>query len=144
MAWASSMGGIEGRAGAAPPFWGGVLAFLVGGGTLSRMRARRCPGGAGRGDLNAAFPSRNQGARRWSVQDSSIYTLMSFLNCTKQPPSLCFLLMTVGPALLFLAWFDRGVGPWARPLIAFGRVPLFYYLLPLPMIHGLCVLAAWW
>jgi uncharacterized membrane protein len=79
----------------------------------------------------------------WSAPATPLYTLLSFLNCTKQPPSLCYLLMTLGPALLILAWFDRGVGTWANPLITFGRVPLFYYLLHLPLIHALCVLAAW-
>ena len=43
----------------------------------------------------------------WSTQKSAIYTVLSFLNCTKYPPSLVFLLMTLGPALLALAWFDR-------------------------------------
>jgi hypothetical protein len=43
-----------------------------------------------------------------------------------------------------LAWFDRGVGNWAKPIITFGRVPLFFYLLHLPLIHGLCIFAAWW
>ena len=43
-----------------------------------------------------------------------------------------------------LACFDRGVGSWATPVITFGRVPLFFYLLHLPLIHALCVLAAWW
>ncbi|HQR05729.1 MAG TPA: heparan-alpha-glucosaminide N-acetyltransferase domain-containing protein [Gemmatales bacterium] len=80
----------------------------------------------------------------WAVQPSPIMTFISFLNCTKQPPSLCYLLMTLGPALLFLAWFDAGVGRWARPLIIFGKVPLFFYLLHLPLIHGLWVIAAWW
>ncbi len=80
----------------------------------------------------------------WSVQDSSLWTVISFLNCTKQPPSLCFLLMTLGPALLLLAWWDTGAGSWAEPFITFGKVPLFFYLLHLPLIHGLCVLGAWW
>jgi len=79
----------------------------------------------------------------WTIQTTPLGTVMSFLNCTKQPPSLCFLLMTLGPALLFLAAFDRGVGRWAGPVIIFGRVPLFFYLLHLPLIHGLCVGAAW-
>lgn len=74
----------------------------------------------------------------------TLWTVMSFLNCTKQPPSLCFLLMTLGPVLLLLAWWDRGVGPWAKPFIIFGKVPLFFYLLHLPLIHALCVAGAWW
>lgn len=81
---------------------------------------------------------------QWAVQPSTLFTVLSFVNCTKQPPSLCFLLMTLGPGLLFLAAFDRGAGVWSRPFIIFGKVPLFYYLLHLPLIHGLCMLAAWW
>lgn len=80
----------------------------------------------------------------WASQGSILWTVMSFLNCTKQPPSLCFLLMTLGPALLLLALWDAGVGSWAKPFITFGKVPLFFYLLHLPLIHGLCVLGAWW
>lgn len=80
----------------------------------------------------------------WAEQPTILFTVLSFLNCTKQPPSLCYLLMTLGPVLLFLAVFDRGAGRWAQPFITFGKVPLFFYLLHLPLIHGLCVLAAWW
>src|SRR5262249_38746712 len=58
------------------------------------------------------------------------------LNCTKYPPSLLYLLMTLGPAILALGLFDRPLGPLARPLITFGRVPLFFYLLHIPLIHG--------
>jgi uncharacterized membrane protein len=78
--------------------------------------------------------------RPWAEQASPLWTVLSFLNCTKYPPSLLFLLMTLGPAILFLALFDRPLGPWARPVITFGRVPLFFYLLHIPLIHGGAVL----
>jgi hypothetical protein len=65
---------------------------------------------------------------RWSAQKSAVFTLLSFLNCTKYPPSLLFLLMTLGPALIVLAWFDRlNIAP-ANPLVIYGRVPLFYFI----------------
>ncbi|HEV3167322.1 MAG TPA: heparan-alpha-glucosaminide N-acetyltransferase domain-containing protein [Isosphaeraceae bacterium] len=76
----------------------------------------------------------------WAIQKNPLYTVMSFLNCTKYPPSLLFLLMTLGPAILALAVFDRGVGPLGRPLITLGRVPMFYYLLQWPVAHGLAIL----
>ena len=82
--------------------------------------------------------------RPWSGQKNSLFTLFSFMNCHKYPPSLLYLLMTLGPALLVLAALDRGMFGWLKPLLVFGRVPLFYYLLHLPLIHGLAVLASYW
>jgi uncharacterized membrane protein len=79
----------------------------------------------------------------WSVQKNGLYTLMSFLNCAKYPPSLLYLLMTIGPALIVLSLFDRDLGGFSRPILTFGRVPLFFYLLHLPLIHILAVLLAY-
>jgi uncharacterized membrane protein len=76
----------------------------------------------------------------WAEQSSPLLTFLSFLNCTKYPPSLLYLLMTLGPAILALAFFDRPLGPLARPIVTFGRVPLFFYLLHIPLIHGGAVL----
>ncbi len=67
-------------------------------------------------------------------------TALSFLNCTKYPASLLYLLMTLGPSIFFLGLFDRPLGLIAQPIITFGRVPLFYYLLHVPLIHGAAVL----
>jgi len=75
--------------------------------------------------------------RPWSAQARSGFALLSFLNATKYPPSLCYLLMTLGPGLLLLAWWDRGTPAWLKPFIVYGRVPFFYYLLHIPLIHGL-------
>jgi uncharacterized membrane protein len=77
----------------------------------------------------------------WSVQSSPLLTLASFLNCTKYPPSLLYLLMTLGPGIVVLGLIDRVRLADANPLIVFGRVPLFYYLLHLPLIHGLAIAA---
>jgi len=79
----------------------------------------------------------------WSTQSSPLMTILSFLNCTKYPPSLLYLLMTLGPAILILGCLDRIQLATSNPLIVFGRVPLFYYLLHLPVIHGLAILLGW-
>lgn len=80
----------------------------------------------------------------WQRQGAALFTVFSFLNCTKYPPSLLFLLMTLGPALMFLGWLNvrRLRGP-AKVILLFGRVPLFFYLVHLPLIHGLAVVFSW-
>jgi len=79
----------------------------------------------------------------WARQKSALFTVLSFLNFTKYPGSLDFLLMTLGPALLVLAWFDRLTFKPANPLVVFGRVPMFYFILHFYLIHVLAVLAAY-
>ena len=76
----------------------------------------------------------------WASQPSDALTLVSFLNLTKYPPSLLFLLMTLGPALLILRALDGGTPSLLRPALVFGRVPLFYFALHLTLIHLLAVL----
>ena len=75
----------------------------------------------------------------WSVGRSDWFTLLSFLNCTKYPASLQFLLITLGATLLLLAWLDRPPGAVQARLAVFGRTPLFYYILHLALIHALAV-----
>ncbi|MGA7684621.1 MAG: hypothetical protein WCC32_02110 [Terriglobales bacterium] len=79
----------------------------------------------------------------WSHQKSAAFTVLSFLNCTKYPASLDFLLMTMGPALILLAYFDRRTFTASNPLIVFGRVPLFYFILHFYFIHVLVVILEW-
>ena len=79
----------------------------------------------------------------WSVQKSALFTVLSFLNCTKYPASLDFLLMTLGPAIFILAWLDKRPLKAANPLVTFGRVPMFYFVLHFYAIHVLVVLMAW-
>jgi uncharacterized membrane protein len=78
----------------------------------------------------------------WKTQSSMVLTVLPFLNVTKYPVSLLFLLMTLGPALLILAWTDgiRKNHALSRILITFGRVPLFYFLLQMIVAHGFGVL----
>jgi uncharacterized membrane protein len=80
---------------------------------------------------------------RWSRHDTMVYTVLSFLNTTKYPPSLLFLLMTLGPALLFLGAVDAATPRVLRPAIIFGRVPLFYYIVHFPLIHLLALAACY-
>lgn len=72
---------------------------------------------------------------RWSPQKSAAFTLVSFLNTIKYPPSLLFLLMTLGPAMLGLWALDGRTPPLLRPLLIIGKVPMFYYVLHIPLIH---------
>ncbi len=81
--------------------------------------------------------------RPWSPQAEPVNTLLSFLNATKYPASLAFLLMTLGPVMLFLAWIDRVQLSSRHPLVVFGRVPLFYFVVHFPLIHALSIALAW-
>jgi len=80
----------------------------------------------------------------WNVQPTLSLTVISFFNTLKYPPSLDYLLMTLGPSLILLGLLDkakaeRGV---SRVLLVFGRVPMFYYVLHLYVIHVLAILVA--
>ena len=79
---------------------------------------------------------------RWSWQPSATFTILSFLNTTKYPPSLSFLLMTLGPALIVLSYLDRVKFSPSNPLTVFGRVPLFYFVVHFIAAHGAIVVLA--
>ncbi|HEX9085519.1 MAG TPA: heparan-alpha-glucosaminide N-acetyltransferase domain-containing protein [Gemmatimonadaceae bacterium] len=76
---------------------------------------------------------------RWMRQKTAVFTVLSFLNTTKYPPSLLFLLMTIGPAMVFLWAVDRGTPRALRPALVIGKVPMFYYVLHFALIHLLAV-----
>ena len=78
----------------------------------------------------------------WSVQEIWLSTLLSFLNCEKYPPSLLYLMMTLGPALMLLAIFENARGTFATAVATYGRVPFFYYVVHIYLIHGLAVATA--
>ncbi|MGA3324368.1 MAG: heparan-alpha-glucosaminide N-acetyltransferase domain-containing protein [Terriglobia bacterium] len=77
---------------------------------------------------------------RWATQKATVFTVLSFLNTTKYPPSLLFLLMTLGPAMLCLWALDGRTPPALRPVLTIGSVPMFYYVLHVPLIHVLAVI----
>jgi uncharacterized membrane protein len=84
----------------------------------------------------------------WHQLPTLSMTIVYFLDVEKYPPSLQFLLMTVGPSLLLLSWIDRfGDKPFIEsltgPLVIFGRVPLFFYVLHLYVIHLLAITMAY-
>lgn len=72
-------------------------------------------------------------------QQNPVFTFLSLLNVSKYPPSLNYLLITLGPAALLLATIDKHAPAWLLPFQTFGRVPLFFYLLHLPLIHGAAI-----
>jgi hypothetical protein len=78
--------------------------------------------------------------QHWHKQRNIVFTILSFINTTKYPPSLDFLLMTLGPGIVALYLFEparaaiatgaQSIGAWARQFfVTFGRVPLFFYML---------------
>jgi hypothetical protein len=72
---------------------------------------------------------------QWSGQRNAVFTLLSFLNITKYPPSLLFTLLTLGVMFLVLAFAGKLQNLFSRVIIIYGRVPLLYYLLHFYLIH---------
>ncbi len=83
--------------------------------------------------------------QQWSEQASALYTVLSFIDVQKYPPSLLYVLVTLGPGMLLLALFDALRGRAARMMETFGRVPMFAYVLHIVVVHlaaGLVALAS--
>jgi uncharacterized membrane protein len=80
----------------------------------------------------------------WNVQPTLSLTVISFFNTLKYPPSFDYLLMTLGPSLILLGLLDKAKAEsgLSRILVVYGRVPLFYYVLHLYLIHILAILVA--
>ncbi len=73
---------------------------------------------------------------RWeSIDRGGFYTFLSFMNVTKYPPSLLFVLITLGPAMLFLVAIENVQNRLTDWLLVFGRVPFFYYVIHVFVIH---------
>lgn len=77
----------------------------------------------------------------WMMQRTTILTICSFFNASKYPPSLMYTLMTLGPALIVLAFIEKPLNKLGKMIIVFGRVPLFFYILHLFLIHALATVA---
>ncbi|WP_242085191.1 DUF1624 domain-containing protein [Aestuariivivens sediminis] len=71
----------------------------------------------------------------WSAQDTTVKTVLSFFKVTKYPPSLAYILITMGPSLLLLHAFEYVKNKFSDFILVFGRVPLFYYFLHIFVIH---------
>ena len=78
----------------------------------------------------------------WSQQLSPFYTFLSFINTNKYPPSLLYILMTLGPAILFLAFAENINNKVSKAISIYGRVPMFYYILHIFLVHLLALAAA--
>ncbi len=81
-------------------------------------------------------------AANWSMQKNTAFSLLSFLNVTKYPPSLLYILMTLGPALIFLSLSEKPLNALTSKITIFGRVPMFYYLLHIFLIHLFAMIGA--
>lgn len=126
--------------------WMGVLALGFACGPLFTRDAqarRRRLWFAGVGAIVAFVALRALGIygdpRPFEPQSRAVLSILSFLNTQKYPPSLLYVLMTLGPALCLLAVLERADSRappiWMRPLVTLGRVPLFFYLLQWPAVH---------
>lgn len=73
----------------------------------------------------------------WVAGDTAVQTIMSFVNFTKYPPSLAFLLLTLGLAFLLLSWFEKiGSNKVLNAIETYGSAPMFFYLLHLYVLHA--------
>ena len=76
----------------------------------------------------------------WQAQETTAKTILAFLNVTKYPPSLVFLLITIGPSLLFLYAIEAVKNKITDFMLVFGRVPFFYYFIHVLVIHVLAII----
>ncbi len=77
----------------------------------------------------------------WNEQSSFAFTMLSFLNVSKYPPSLLYLLVTLGPLLIALAFTEKSNGWLSKQIQVIGRVPMFYYLVHIYLIHLAAIVA---
>ena len=80
-------------------------------------------------------------ANKWSQQANPVFTFLSFINTTKYPPSLLYILMTIGPGILFLGFAERPLNRLGNIITVYGKVPMFYYLIHFFVIHIAAIIA---
>jgi len=76
----------------------------------------------------------------WTAQKNNFYSFLSFIKANKYPPSLLYLCMTIGPALLLLAFMEKIKNGFTNVMVVFGRTAFFYYILHLYLIHLLAAI----
>ena len=75
---------------------------------------------------------------QWQIQRSPLFTFFDFIKPTKYPPSLLYMLMTIGPALIMLSYLENiSIGDIWKRMMVFGKVPFFYYILHVALIHSI-------
>lgn len=79
---------------------------------------------------------------KWSVQKNALFTILSFIKVNKYPPSLLYLLLTLGAAFLFLSFTEKSKGTVVKVVSVYGRVPMFYYLIHIYIIHLIAIIAS--
>jgi len=79
---------------------------------------------------------------KWSVQKDAFFTFLSFIKVNKYPPSLLYVLLTLGGALLFLAFTERLQNSVVKVVSVYGRVPMFYYIIHIYIIHLIALVAS--
>jgi len=79
---------------------------------------------------------------KWTVQKDAFFTFLSFIKVNKYPPSLLYLLLTLGGAFLFLAFTEKLKGAVVNVVSVYGRVPMFYYLIHIYIIHLVAVVSS--
>ncbi len=144
-----ALGGVTAVTGYPVLPWMGVMATGFWAATIyqwapaKRMRALRLTGAACIAGLIVLRALNLYGdPSPWVAQPTTVFTALSFFNSTKYPPSLAFLLMTLGPALLLLAELERVTLSLRHPLVVFGRVPFAYYVIHFWILHIVAATAA--
>lgn len=76
----------------------------------------------------------------WKEEKNTVASVLSFFNVTKYPPSFLFCCMTLGPALVALAFLEKVKAGWSSFVVIYGRVPFFYYFTHFFLVHLLCAI----